>query len=122
MKLDGANGIGAKKVVKLLEYMQGSAASLWLDVQVYNDGSAGELNKDVRYYNSACVTCSDSMFQCGADYVKSQQRAPSGLKFGIGERCASFDGDGDRIVYFYKEQGLLLQLCYAIHRLGLIVA
>lgn len=112
VKLDGANGVGAKKMVKLLECMQSSAASQWLDVQVCNDGSAGELNKDVRYYsyNIVCAMCSDPMLQCGADYVKSQQRAPSGLKFGIEERCASFDGDGDRIVYFYKEQGLLLQM------------
>jgi hypothetical protein len=48
VKLDGANGVGAKKVVKLLECMQSSAASQWLDIQVYNDGSAGELNNDVR--------------------------------------------------------------------------
>ena len=48
MKLDGANGVGAQKVVKLLECMQSSTASQWLDIQVYNDGSAGELNKNVR--------------------------------------------------------------------------
>ena len=48
-------------------------------------------------------TCSPSI-QCGADHVKTQQVAPVGLNFGLEERCASFDGDGDRIVYFYKGQ------------------
>lgn len=28
--------------------------------------------------------------------------APEGLSFSEGEKCVSFDGDADRIVYFYK--------------------
>ena len=40
--------------------------------------------------------------QCGADYVKSQQAPPRGVQFSGGERCASFDGDADRIVFFFK--------------------
>lgn len=50
MKLDGANGVGASKVVKLMERMQSSAAGDWLDIQVYNDGSTGVLNKDVKWH------------------------------------------------------------------------
>ena len=67
VKLDGANGVGAKKVVKLLECMQSSTASQWLDIQVYNDGSTGELNKDVRYYSCNVVSgmCSDPIFSVG---------------------------------------------------------
>lgn len=32
--------------------------------------------------------------------------APEGMSFSEGERCASFDGDADRIVYFYRSSGL----------------
>ena len=44
------------------------------------------------------VTCS---FQCGADYVKSNQLLPAGFEqLQPGDRCVSLDGDADRIVYF----------------------
>ena len=43
--------------------------------------------------------------QCGADFVKGQQAPPQGIQNEVGERCASFDGDADRIVYFYKDEG-----------------
>ena len=43
--------------------------------------------------------------QCGADYVKSGQVAPEGMEYSERERCVSFDGDADRIVYFYKNSG-----------------
>lgn len=42
--------------------------------------------------------------QCGADFVKAQQAPPQGIQNEVGERCASFDGDADRIVYFYKDK------------------
>ena len=44
--------------------------------------------------------------QCGADYVKTGQKAPEGMSYGQGEKCVSFDGDADRIVYFYKNTGM----------------
>ena len=28
-----------------------------------------------------------------------------GLEFAMGDRCASFDGDADRLIYFYKDRG-----------------
>lgn len=40
------------------------------------------------------------MLQCGADYVKIQATAPRGLASAVGQRCASFDGDADRLIYF----------------------
>ena len=40
--------------------------------------------------------------QCGADYVKTGQTLPQGVEFRVGDRCASFDGDADRIVYFFR--------------------
>ncbi|KAL2082573.1 hypothetical protein ACEWY4_022391 [Coilia grayii] len=79
--VDGANGIGALHLKALQPYLQGH-----LEVKVTNDGSTGKLNH-----------------LCGADYVKVQQAAPQGLEMGVGQRCCSFDGDGDRIVYYYND-------------------
>ncbi len=47
-----------------------------------------------------CFFC---FLQCGADYVKTSQKAPTEMKFSEEDRCVSFDGDADRIVYFFKE-------------------
>ncbi|KAK6186351.1 hypothetical protein SNE40_008402 [Patella caerulea] len=80
--VDAANGVGAPKLRSLLSHLGGL-----LDVQVFNDGSEGRLN-----------------YQCGADYVKVQQKLPVDMKVEAGIRCASFDGDADRIVYYYIDQ------------------
>ena len=45
--------------------------------------------------------------QGGADYVKSRQEPPDGFPLAVGERCISFDGDADRIIYFYMDNGSL---------------
>lgn len=53
IRLDGANGVGALKM-KILQQHLGDC----LEVSIYNDGN-GKLN-----------------YQCGADYVKVQQKPP----------------------------------------------
>ncbi|KAK7108953.1 phosphoacetylglucosamine mutase-like isoform X2 [Littorina saxatilis] len=80
--VDAANGVGAPKV-KLL---QGRLGDL-LQLHITNDGSQGKLNH-----------------RCGADFVKVQQQGPDGLKVEPSMRCASFDGDADRIVFFYLDK------------------
>ncbi|XP_065071481.1 phosphoacetylglucosamine mutase-like [Rhopilema esculentum] len=82
IKLDGANGIGALKMNKMAPYLEGFGSLLG----IFNDGSNGVLNQG-----------------CGADYVKVQQAAPVDFVYEVGDRCASFDGDADRIVYFFKD-------------------
>lgn len=77
--VDGANGIGALKMREMEHFLQKE-----LQISLHNDGSQGKLN-----------------FQCGADYVKVQQKPPEGIKMSAGERCCSFDGDADRIVYYF---------------------
>uniref|UniRef100_A0A8C2B3P2 Phosphoacetylglucosamine mutase n=1 Tax=Cyprinus carpio TaxID=7962 RepID=A0A8C2B3P2_CYPCA len=74
--VDGANGIGALKMREMEPFLRSE-----LQVVLSNDGSSGKLNH-----------------MCGADYVKVQQKAPQ-----VGERCCSFDGDADRIVYYYTD-------------------
>ena len=43
---------------------------------------------------------------CGADYVKTQQRLPPSLAGVIkaGERACSLDGDADRLIYYYMDE------------------
>jgi phosphoacetylglucosamine mutase len=88
VKVDAANGVGGASMRKVMGGVRGE----WLKVEIYND-SSGILND-----------------QCGADFVKSGQKAPKGVEFLAGDRCVSFDGDADRIVYFWKNQGGKFQL------------
>lgn len=39
--------------------------------------------------------------QCGADFVKTKQRAPPSSNAAPFERCCSLDGDADRIIYYF---------------------
>jgi len=66
---------------EMCKYLGGS-----LILNVCNDGSSGKLN-----------------LQCGADFVKVQQTGPSGIDMQPGEKYASFDGDADRIVYYFLQ-------------------
>lgn len=79
-KIDGAHGVGAVKALKLKTHLNSVSFS------VHNDGTTGILNEG-----------------CGADFVKTKQMAPMGMNLCIGDRCCSFDGDADRVVYFYKD-------------------
>lgn len=52
--------------------------------------------------------------QCGADYVKTQQRAPPGSPLQPGDRGASLDGDADRLVYYYIDAGKCIAAWVAV--------
>ncbi|KAL4034561.1 hypothetical protein IC575_003213 [Cucumis melo] len=77
--VDGANGVGGQKLEMLKEMLNGLA------IEIRNSGKGeGVLNEGV-----------------GADFVQKEKIVPLG--FGsqdVGIRCASFDGDADRLVYF----------------------
>ncbi|XP_072358890.1 phosphoacetylglucosamine mutase isoform X2 [Scyliorhinus torazame] len=79
LNVDGANGIGALKLQELKPYLEKK-----LLLKVHNDGASGKLN-----------------YLCGADFVKVQQKPPQGLDMKANERSCSFDGDADRIIYYY---------------------
>ncbi|XP_060608956.2 phosphoacetylglucosamine mutase [Anolis sagrei] len=81
LKIDCANGIGALKLKEMQYYLPGS-----LVMHIDNDGTKGRLNH-----------------LCGADFVKVHQKPPVGFEMKAGERCCSFDGDADRIVYYYND-------------------
>ncbi|XP_060687603.1 phosphoacetylglucosamine mutase isoform X1 [Hemiscyllium ocellatum] len=82
LNVDGANGIGALKLQELESYLDKK-----IQLKVHNNGANGKLN-----------------YLCGADFVKVQQKLPHGLHIKANERSCSFDGDADRIVYYYIDE------------------
>ena len=58
---------GASQFRKLLEHLPGV-----VDATLFNDGTAGKVNAD-----------------CGADYVKTNQKAPPSMESGNGVQCVS---------------------------------
>jgi len=87
--VDCANGVGGPKLREMIKYLP-SGADGGIDIKVVND--------DV--VNPEALNVS-----CGADYVKTQQRAPPSSKAAALDRCASLDGDADRLVYYYLDRG-----------------
>ncbi|KAF7950782.1 uncharacterized protein EAE97_002334 [Botrytis byssoidea] len=82
--VDCANGVGGPKLAELIKYLPKGI----LDIKVFNDDvlKAESLNQE-----------------CGADYVKTKQRAPPSSKAGNNDRCCSLDGDADRIIYYFND-------------------
>ncbi|KAH0608504.1 uncharacterized protein H6S33_001638 [Morchella sextelata] len=80
--VDCANGVGAPKLKALAE-------------------AIGKDIFDVKVINDAIDVPSKLNSQCGADFVKTQQRLPPASQASALARCASLDGDADRIVYYF---------------------
>ncbi|KAI2640558.1 Phosphoacetylglucosamine mutase [Hypomontagnella submonticulosa] len=82
--VDCANGVGGPKLSELLKHHDPSKTGL--EVKVCNDDVLRPevLNLD-----------------CGADFVKTRQRAPASPKPAPGERWCSLDGDADRLIYYW---------------------
>ncbi|KMS97835.1 hypothetical protein BVRB_5g123290 [Beta vulgaris subsp. vulgaris] len=80
--VDGANGVGGDK----LEVLKHLCGGLIIEVRNSSKGE-GALNEGV-----------------GADFVQKEKVVPSGFSPSeIGLRCASLDGDADRLVYFLMQ-------------------
>lgn len=82
--VDCANGVGGPKLRELIKYLPKEL----IEVRVVNDDVLKPENLNM---------------QCGADYVKTQQRAPPSSKASAFDRCASLDGDADRLVYYFVD-------------------
>ncbi|KZF19710.1 Phosphoacetylglucosamine mutase [Xylona heveae TC161] len=83
--VDCANGVGGGKLRELIKYLP-QASEGGLEIKVVND----DVLKPERLN-----------YQCGADFVKTNQRAPPSSHAGQLARCASLDGDADRIVFYF---------------------
>ncbi|KAH7022714.1 hypothetical protein EDB80DRAFT_629673 [Ilyonectria destructans] len=82
--VDCANGVGGPKLSEFLKVVNKDVTGL--DIKVVNDDV---LRPEVLNLDS------------GADYVKTKQRAPPTPKPLPGVRCCSFDGDADRLIYYW---------------------
>ncbi|BGP19103.1 hypothetical protein JCM10213_008050 [Rhodosporidiobolus nylandii] len=82
--VDCANGVGAPK---LKEFVKIIGEDILPVISVRDDITVpGTLNLD-----------------CGADFVKTKQQAPRNVELVPWQRYCSFDGDADRIVYYYAD-------------------
>ena len=64
----------------------------------------------VNIYNGETSQGNLLNFKCGADFVKVQQKSPENMPVIDLRRCVSFDGDADRIVYFYTDKDKVFHL------------
>ncbi len=87
LDFDGANGVGAISMQALMSVVNGSENDL-MQVNIYNGNV-----ENGQMLNAGC----------GADFVKVQQRSPENFPAIPLRRCVSFDGDADRVIYFYKD-------------------
>ncbi|RIA97941.1 hypothetical protein C1645_751212 [Glomus cerebriforme] len=83
--IDAANGVGAPKMRELAKHI-------------------GNDNLEVILINDDYTTQGKLNYQCGADFVKTGQKLPFGCSIKYQDRAASFDGDADRIVYYYVDE------------------
>ncbi|KAG7058707.1 phosphoglucomutase/phosphomannomutase domain-containing protein [Colletotrichum paranaense] len=86
LTIDCSNGVGGPKLTEFLKHVPKDVTGF--DVKVVNDDVLRPevLNLD-----------------CGADFVKTKQRAPASPKPIPGARYCSFDGDADRLIYYYTD-------------------
>ncbi|CDH49521.1 phosphoacetylglucosamine mutase [Lichtheimia corymbifera JMRC:FSU:9682] len=91
LHVDCGNGVGAPKLAELAEYIGSDVLSI--DVVNKDTATLGKLNKE-----------------CGADHVKTKQQAPVGSTLVPGGRYCSYDGDADRIVYYYANNDGVFKL------------
>ncbi|CAJ1399543.1 unnamed protein product [Effrenium voratum] len=83
VNVDCACGVGGMALATMTERL----SSVGLTVNLVNRVGEGVLNEG-----------------CGADFVKTKQAAPANADPALG-RWVSFDGDADRIVYFFSKDG-----------------
>ncbi|KAK5464580.1 Phosphoacetylglucosamine Mutase [Exophiala xenobiotica] len=86
--VDCANGVGGPKLKELIKYLP--------------NGKEGGI--DIKVVNDDVVRPEALNFECGADYVKTKQRAPPSSTAQPGGRCCSLDGDADRIIFYYTDE------------------
>ncbi|PVU89626.1 hypothetical protein BB559_002242 [Furculomyces boomerangus] len=91
VNIDCANGVGAPQMAKIASVIGDNylKANL-LNTEVY---VKNKLNHD-----------------CGADFVKSNQKPPESVPIIPGQRYCSFDGDADRVIYYYFDQNKQFRL------------
>lgn len=94
LTVDAANGIGGPKMQELL--------SNW------------SISDQVTLINNQWAKPNLLNYNCGADFVKTNQALPEGIndKRDLSNRnlFCSFDGDADRVVFYYQDENLKFHL------------
>lgn len=112
LTVDCANGVGGPKLRELIKYLP-SAEEGGLDIKVVNDDviNPDSLNSEVRIPPAShMIKQTTNVVQCGADFVKTKQRAPPSSKAAVLDRCASLDGDADRLIYYFIDDSNIFRL------------
>lgn len=84
--IDCANGVGSLKVQQLIDHISSDSFKLNVTLENTDISSSEKLNKN-----------------CGADYVKLNCKSPEGIDHRSNVKYVSFDGDADRIIYYYLD-------------------
>lgn len=92
--VDCANGVGGPKLRELIKHLP----------------SLSEGGVEIRVVNDDVVDPEKLNYLCGADFVKTGQRAPPSSQAAPLARCASLDGDADRIVYYFLDSDSTFRL------------
>ncbi|ORY14828.1 hypothetical protein BCR34DRAFT_478937 [Clohesyomyces aquaticus] len=93
LTVDCANGVGGPKLAELIKYLPPKSEGL--EIIIVNDNVVKPEALNV---------------ECGADFVKTNQRAPPSSGAGPNDRCCSLDGDADRVVYYFKDGNSMFHL------------
>lgn len=86
LTVDCANGVGSLKLQQLLDHI-----------------SSESLNLNVKLENTDIFTPEKLNNKCGADFVKLNCKPPKGFVHQTNVKYVSFDGDADRIIYYYLD-------------------
>jgi phosphoacetylglucosamine mutase len=109
--VDCANGVGGGKLKELIKYLPRREDG-GVEIKVVNDDVSHpeHLNYQVSSLAYSIVGMLTVTLKCGADYVKTQQRPPPSSHASPLARCASLDGDADRIVYYFIDSDSTFRL------------
>jgi phosphoacetylglucosamine mutase len=105
LTVDCANGVGGPKLTEFLKHV--SKEQTGLDVKVANDDVLRPevLNFEVRIPSHRSKPFANILVaQCGADFVKTKQKPPNNPRPVPGVRCCAFDGDADRLIYYWVDE------------------
>ncbi|CAI5757006.1 unnamed protein product [Candida verbasci] len=90
IEIDAANGVGGPKIKDLLKLLQDEVK---FDIINDNYKTPNLLN-----------------FDCGADFVKTNQKLPKNVQPQENKLYASFDGDADRLICYYQDSNKQFRL------------
>lgn len=102
--MDCANGVGALALQKVAPFLEPTFKLIAVNDAI---DTPGALNHNA-----------------GADYVKTQQRLPPAMlsRLKPGQRACSFDGDADRLIYYYIDERNQFRLLDGDKIAGLVAA